>query len=521
MAIKDDLGSKDWFQSSYSDIYDRYGSIRWNYAYFSVNDEHRYLVSLPFVDSDHTILGIMFVQGHDDHYDYSFRSRNQLFEVAIDESYEYEDAITNIALLTLNSLEISRNHVVIEQYNSFARSYSEHALTISTPRAYTISWTTMGESTYGDWAALVIHQHKEILPCGGGGGGVGAVDLFFTDGDDEDIASGSTTNNNNDEDRETIIAEIDNLLANLEECDKITISTEAKELIANQANILDPCQPDKTAQELIEELISELCINKEGINIEGNEITDFNNIDVTDGIIEEEDVEEVLSNLDKIEKQINDYINSIANTNDCTEKYIEDLYNILEESDCDLSTFSNAYRDYFGITETTDEQTVPTIGVNDILCENMFTVTSVEDELHVSAGISGFNFQVKNKNDVLVSISHPYLQIMMAENIGACAMDYTHESIMAEAMNAAISKIGNLMKDYESYEELNNATDFGDSSIIDDAFQKTLTKEIWDIYYSCGASPSSGPQMSNSTDWGDKCHTIYNQLSENNINDCN
>ncbi len=256
MAIKDDLGSRDWFQSSYSDIYDRYGAIRWNYAYFSVNDEHRYLVSLPFVDSDHTILGIMFVQGHDDHYDYSFRSRNQLFEVAIDENYEYEDAISNIALLTLNSLEISRNHVVIDQYNSFARSFSEYAMSISTPRTYFTTWTTIEwAGTYEGFPIAEYAEFKALVPCGVGGGGT-PLDDFFSEDNNPDNNSGGNTNNNHNEDREIIIAEIDNLLANLEECDKITISAEAKELIADQANIMDPCQPDKTVQELIEELIT-------------------------------------------------------------------------------------------------------------------------------------------------------------------------------------------------------------------------------------------------------------------------
>ncbi len=82
------------------------------------------------------------------------------------------------------------------------------------------------------------------------------ISAYKLNWEDEDIASGSTTNNDNNEDREIIIAEIENLLANLEGCDKITISAEAKELIADQANIMDPCQPDKTVQELIEELIT-------------------------------------------------------------------------------------------------------------------------------------------------------------------------------------------------------------------------------------------------------------------------
>jgi hypothetical protein len=92
---------------------------------------------------------------------------------------------------------------------------------------------------------------------------------------------------------------------------------------------------------------------------------------------------------------------------------------------------------------------------------------------------------------------------------------------MAEAVNAAIGKVVDLMEDYESYSGLNNSLDFGDNSIVDDAFQKLLQQSINEIYYNCNASPSSGPLLSNSTEWGDKCHTIYNQLSEININDCN
>ncbi|MFT6338801.1 MAG: hypothetical protein ACJATI_005580 [Halioglobus sp.] len=258
---------------------------------------------------------------------------------------------------------------------------------------------------------------------------------------------------------------------------------------------------------------------KEFITAYGLELTKFEESEIKNAAIASDDCGKVDCLL--VEAYGNSYIENIENSNDCTGKYIEDLKNIFDASNCDLKNFSNAYRDYFGITESTEEQTVPTIGINDVLCENMFTVTSVEDDLHVSAGVSALNFQVVNSDGITLSVSHPYLQIMMAEDIGACAQDYTHESIMAESVNAAITEIETLMVNFPSYEALNESIDFGDNSIIDDAFQKILFKNIWDIYYNCGASPSGGPLLSNNTEWGDKCNTIYNQLSENNINDCN
>lgn len=512
--MKTDNSWKDYSNEALVDIYNQFGDIHYleGIRLIANTEEDASVFSFPLIE-DNEITGILVGTIYEDKEAYSFYPRSILegSVISLVNLYGKEYTMLTLSSYVQHSIRLSnsiptsiRNNMteIIRDYDLYSsprctlvfEPYTESAdLTFNEE---TQTWDEFIYISYGGW----YYEN-----CWGTGPYVFNNTGTYIVPDPHNPSGGNGSSNDSSDDNSDEDEEIDDTCGGRISALLVAKLSTIVEETLNDINL--PCE-DRSNEEVIAALLESWCrdnSDKESANGKVDKLTD-------------DDLRDLVNSIPEV--QFNAYIENLNIASSCSQTYIDELISIFGNSDCDIESFSDSYRAYFGITETTDVQVIPIIGIDDMLCPSIFSVTSVMDGLHVSGGISNLKFQALNNNNELVTVSHPYIQIMLNTSIANCDGIYDHSEIMAEVVNYAIDQVQALMVDFSSYEELNNNSDFGGKQIIDDVLAKLMSIRLDEMLLDCTSNVSQSIVLSNTSAWGDVCNTVYNNLNTEHINGC-
>lgn len=250
--VRDMLFQQTWFTEHYEEMSAHYGNLRWNYTILNQAANDVYTISIPMVKQNR-INALLIVIGHVDHYEFIFHSRDHLIN-----QYQEEPNMSSVeifALRQINSLEIIRNGRMYSSLKLILDSQVDDSNTVVTRNTY-LDYTTVDSEITEDFIENISVKHYSlIIPCGGSGSGGGNANGWTPGGPH----TGGTTSSTDNDDYDNL----SNVLDRVSECDNYVLSTEAKMLILEEySGLIDPCDPDKSVEDLLADALADICTRK-------------------------------------------------------------------------------------------------------------------------------------------------------------------------------------------------------------------------------------------------------------------
>jgi|GEM_PF-5490523 len=302
------LASNDEFLNYQKQLVDDFGTLKWSHSILDVTDEDMYLLCLPF-KKNNKYSGLLIITGHHDHIDLNFVQVNTLKQLIHNNNIDEIENYLAYALAKLSYLERIRNNRIIIPYYKTLESIHNFDDTEIETRNVTFTYTEdfVGPTDQG-LANLTIGSREITITigCGGpglngsrGGGGEsgGGGSSNPGEGDGE---TGSTfpprTPPEIDPDNPDEEIEVEDPIEEIEEDCKDNLSNDVIEMINGLSeDTVFPCGESLT------EILIALCEESENQSNTDIDPDLLPEIDLNDGIVSDDEIEEGLDGIDHID----------------------------------------------------------------------------------------------------------------------------------------------------------------------------------------------------------------------------
>ncbi len=265
--IVDSLVIQDSDNPFLMNMMNHFGFPEWDYSIidFDQSGQH-YIVTIPFFKRD-SLTSVLLFLDHVEHQHFQLFSKAIVDSVLTTNITESDEETLFLPISRMLTYEFFHNSKILENYNDWIIDITSLNVIDDRALVFSYGYQYIERDGAGNPVALVGGTRFGVSGCGTAPGGGGH--FYYTTREFGETSSGfggNTSSNDNSVSATTqqILDQL-NLEQEEEDCFAQHFGPDAQKVISDllsDGDIIDPCQPEKTTENLIEEIIRQLCASR-------------------------------------------------------------------------------------------------------------------------------------------------------------------------------------------------------------------------------------------------------------------